>query len=92
MKPSPAYVGLAAIALAIALGLSASSSSAMSAHASPLKPLKSRVVIATDPELDDNNSLIRYLLYSSDFRTEGLIHASSGHHWKGDGKGARPSR
>jgi hypothetical protein len=48
---------------------------------------KPRVVITTDPELDDLNSLIRYLLYSSEFRTEGLIYASSQFHWKGDGKG-----
>ncbi|MFO1427389.1 MAG: DUF1593 domain-containing protein [Steroidobacteraceae bacterium] len=48
---------------------------------------KPRVVVTTDPELDDNNSLIRYLLRSTDFRTEGLVYASSGVHWKGDGKG-----
>lgn len=47
---------------------------------------KPRVVITTDPELDDSNSLVRYLLYSSDFRTEGLIYASSQFHWTGDGK------
>jgi hypothetical protein len=52
---------------------------------------KPRVVITTDPELDDSNSLIRYLLYSSDFRTEGLIYASSQFHWKGDGKGTKLS-
>jgi len=50
-----------------------------------------RVVVTTDPELDDANSLIRYLLYSSDFRTEGLIYASSGYHWKGDGTGRKLS-
>ena len=48
---------------------------------------KPRVVITTDPELDDANSLIRYLLYGTDFRTEGIIYASSGFHWKGDGTG-----
>lgn len=48
---------------------------------------KPRVVITADPELDDNNSLLRYLLYTPDFRTEGLIYASSKFHWKGDGKG-----
>lgn len=48
---------------------------------------KPRVVVTTDPELDDSNSLIRYLLYSTDFRTEGLIYASSQFHWKGDGMG-----
>jgi hypothetical protein len=52
---------------------------------------KPRVVVTTDPELDDANSLIRYLLYSADFRTEGLIYASSGFHWKGDGTGKKMS-
>ena len=50
---------------------------------------KPRVVVTTDPELDDSNSLIRYLLYSTDFRTEGLVYASSQFHWKGDGSGKK---
>jgi hypothetical protein len=45
-----------------------------------------RIVVTADPELDDNNSLIRFLLYSSDLQIEGLIYASSQFHWKGDGK------
>ena len=48
---------------------------------------KPRVVITADPELDDNNTLIRAILYSSDFEIEGLIYASSQFHWRGDGKG-----
>lgn len=48
---------------------------------------KPRVVITADPELDDNNSLIRYILHSSDYITEGLIYASSMFHWRGDGTG-----
>jgi hypothetical protein len=52
---------------------------------------KPRVVVTADPELDDANSLIRFLLYSTDFRTEGLIYASSGFHWKGDGTGKKLS-
>src|SRR5687767_8036841 len=48
-----------------------------------------RIVITADPELDDNNSLIRFLLYSSDVQVEGLIYASSQFHWKGDGKGTK---
>lgn len=47
---------------------------------------KPRVVVTTDPELDDSNSLLRYLLYAVDFHTEGLIYSSSGVHWKGDGR------
>jgi hypothetical protein len=53
------------------------------------KPERPRIVVTADPELDDNNSLIRFLLYSSDFEVEGLIYASSGFHWKGDGKGTK---
>jgi Protein of unknown function (DUF1593) len=48
---------------------------------------KPRVVITADPELDDNNTLIRAILYSSDFKIEGLIYVSSQFHWIGDGKG-----
>ncbi|MEO8712686.1 MAG: nucleoside hydrolase-like domain-containing protein [Parafilimonas sp.] len=51
--------------------------------------IRPRIVITADPELDDNNSLIRFLLYSSDVDVEGLIYASSGFHWKGDGKGTK---
>lgn len=48
---------------------------------------KRRVVITADPELDDNNTLIRAILYSSDFQIEALVYASSTFHWRGDGKG-----
>ena len=48
---------------------------------------KPRVVITADPELDDNNTDIRAILYSSDVKFEGLIYVSSEFHWTGDGKG-----
>jgi hypothetical protein len=50
---------------------------------------KARIVITADPELDDLNSLIRFILYSTDVKVEGLIYASSQFHWKGDGKGTK---
>jgi len=53
------------------------------------KDTRPRIVVTADPELDDNNSLIRFLLYSSDYKVEGLIYASSQFHWKGDGKGTK---
>jgi hypothetical protein len=53
------------------------------------KEKKPRIIITADPELDDNNSLIRFLLYSSDLDIEGLIYASSQFHWTGDGKGTK---
>ncbi len=48
---------------------------------------KLRTVVMHDPELDDMNTLIRYLLYCNQFETEGLIYSSSRFHWRGDGKG-----
>ena len=48
---------------------------------------KPRVVITQDPELDDVNTVIRALLYTTDFRLEGLVYASASIHFKGDGKG-----
>ncbi len=53
------------------------------------KKYKPRIIITADPELDDNNSLIRFLMYSSEFDIEGLVYASSQFHWKGDGKGTK---
>lgn len=50
---------------------------------------KPRVIITADAELDDSNSLIRFLLFSTDYKVEGLIYTSSQFHWKGDGKGTK---
>lgn len=61
---------------------------ATTAFAAPQqKAAKPHIIVTCDPELDDNNSMIRFLLYSSDFDVRGLIYASSQFHWKGDGKG-----
>jgi hypothetical protein len=45
---------------------------------------KPRTIVTTDPELDDLNSMIRFLLYSNEVRVEGLVYSSSQHHWSGD--------
>ncbi|MFM1885416.1 MAG: hypothetical protein RL026_573, partial [Pseudomonadota bacterium] len=58
-------------------------------RATPPSVPRPRVVVTADPELDDANSLVRYLVHSADFRTEGLVYASSGVHWRGDGKGTQ---
>ena len=49
--------------------------------------LKPRTVVTTDMEQDDLASLIRYLLYTNDVDTEGLVYTSGRFHWAGDGKG-----
>jgi hypothetical protein len=50
---------------------------------------KPRIIITADSELDDENSLIRFLLYSKEMSIEGLIYAISGVNWKGDGSGKK---
>ena len=73
------------VSLATALAVGALAPVAQAQDGDP----RLRTIVTTDPELDDSNSLIRYLLRSGDFDTEGLIYASSEFHWKGDGKGTR---
>src|SRR6266536_5190057 len=77
--------------LLVSLAACATSSLPIASGADASAGYHPRVVVTTDPELDDANSLIRYLLYSTYFRTEGLIYASSGFHWKGDGTGKKLS-
>ena len=49
--------------------------------------VKPRTIVTCDPELDDNNSMVRFLLHATDFQIDGLVYTSSRFHWKGDGKG-----
>ena len=80
----------AAVALlAIALGGCTTAARQVNGAAQASIAAKPRVVVTADPELDDSNSLLRYLLYSTDFRTAGLVYASSQFHWKGDGTGKK---
>ena len=48
---------------------------------------KTRTIVTTDGEVDDQDTFIRMLLYLNEFNVEGLIYSSSQWHWKGDGKG-----
>src|SRR4051794_14810744 len=76
----PLFVAVALVASLLSVG--------PAAHADPSGVVgKPRVIVTTDPEKDDTNSLIRYLLFSDWFDTEGLVLASSQFHWSGDGKG-----
>ena len=73
--------------IAAALGLMPLATLGAHAQTRRAEPAKPRVVITADPELDDNNTDIRAILYSSDVTFEGLIYVSSQFHWTGDGKG-----
>ena len=46
-----------------------------------------RTIVTCDPELDDNNSMVRFLLHATDFQIDGLVYTSSRFHWLGDDKG-----
>lgn len=48
---------------------------------------KARTVVTTDMEQDDLASLIRYMLYTNDLDTEGIVYTASMWHWAGDGSG-----
>ncbi len=71
------------------LALSVATSSLPVSAQSSLEYNRPRIIITADPELDDNNSLIRFLMYSNEVTIEGLVYASSQFHWKGDGKGTK---
>lgn len=52
-------------------------------------PDKVRTVVTTDMEQDDLASLVRYLLYTSDLDTQGIVYSASRYHWEGDYKETR---
>lgn len=47
------------------------------------KPLKPRVIVTSDGEIDDECSLVRFLLYANEWDIEGIITSSSQYHWHG---------
>ena len=52
-----------------------------------------RVVVTTDPELDDLNSMIRLLTHANEIDLRGLVYAGSACHWAGDpARGIAPHR
>ncbi|WP_347838408.1 nucleoside hydrolase-like domain-containing protein [uncultured Draconibacterium sp.] len=44
---------------------------------------KPRVIVTSDGEIDDECSLVRFLLYANEWDVEGIISSSSQYHWKG---------
>jgi len=54
--------------------------------------VKPRTIVTTDMEQDDYDSLIRYLLYTNEVDTEGIIYTSSRFHHAGDGSPGSSNR
>ena len=53
---------------------------------------KPRVIITQDGEVDDMDSFIRYLYYSNEFDTAGIVYTSSTFHYAGNGADVAPYR
>ena len=45
-----------------------------------------RVIVTTDGECDDQNSLRHMLLYANDLDIAGIVYSASQFHWQGDGE------
>ena len=52
---------------------------------------KPRVLVTTDGEIDDECSLVRFLLYANEWDIEGIITSNSQYHWQGHMPTMRPS-
>jgi hypothetical protein len=84
---------LAAVCCATAVTGAASTAGASPAPSSAAstsqvgQQAKHRTVVTTDMEQDDLASLIRYMFYTNDLDTEGIVYTSSKFHFAGDGKG-----
>ena len=44
---------------------------------------KTRVLVTSDGEIDDECSMVRFLLYANEFDIEGIVTSSSQYHWQG---------
>lgn len=75
-----ALVLLATVALLSTLDGRAQQPAAPAGQAAP----RPRVIVTTDGEIDDRDSMIRFLLYANEFDVEALIYNSSRFHWLGN--------
>ena len=44
---------------------------------------KTRVIVTSDGEIDDECSMVRFLLYANEWDIEGIVTSSSQYHWRG---------
>lgn len=70
------FILCAVVALAVQTSPAAP---AVKAGAAP----KTRVIVTSDGEIDDECSLVRFLLYVNEWDVEGIITSSSQYHWQG---------
>ena len=56
---------------------------ALGAGFTPAASDKPRVIVTSDGEIDDQCSLVRFLLYANEWDIEAIISSSSQYHWQG---------
>lgn len=49
----------------------------------PAENTKPRVIVTSDGEIDDECSMVRFLLYANEWDVEGIVTSSSQYHWHG---------
>lgn len=64
------------------VGLALPSAFAASAAKPDASP-KTRIIVTSDGEIDDECSMVRFLLYANEWDIEGIITTSSQYHWQG---------
>lgn len=65
---------------AILLAISSSCSTEKTVSVTGSKP---RVIVTSDGEIDDECSMVRFLLYANEWDIEGIVTSSSQYHWHG---------
>ena len=71
------------ILLSIILALAACSESKTNIETRVEANHKPRIIVTSDGEIDDECSVVRFLLYTNEWDVEGIITSSSQYHWQG---------
>lgn len=82
MKESTTINRLSQSVLCVIVALAIQNVSAAPAAQAGASP-KTRVIVTSDGEIDDECSLVRFLLYANEWDIEGIITTSSQYHWHG---------
>ena len=67
----------------VALNACSNKNTKVSKTADTPNKTKPRVIVLTDAEIDDQCSMIRFLLYTNEWDVDGIITTSSQYHWRG---------
>ncbi|WP_238582467.1 nucleoside hydrolase-like domain-containing protein [Cellvibrio sp. OA-2007] len=83
LSSKPAVSSVAASSALASSSKPSNSSTSSSSSTAPSAPHKTRVIVTSDGEIDDECSLVRFLLYTNEWDVEGIITTSSQYHWQG---------